>query len=121
MDNGTWLYGSLHVIDTCGKGYTGSAIQVQQGVSRPFSVQVDSESVGQFTGLKDKNDKEIFEGDICEDVRGFKFVVVWDDDARFLGRGIGAQQEYIRYVGQEPAVKVIGNIYENPELLVKTI
>lgn len=120
MDNGQWLYGSLHVIDTCGKGYTGSAIQVQNGVSRPFSVQVDPESVGQYTGLNDKNGNEIYEGDVCEDTRGFRFVVGWDDDARFLGRGIGAQQEYIRYVGQEPAVKIIGNIYDNPELVKTT-
>ncbi|HBG02226.1 MAG TPA: hypothetical protein DDW87_11725, partial [Firmicutes bacterium] len=61
--------------------------------------------------------QEIYEGDICKDARGFRFVVVWDDNARFLGRGIGAQREYIRYVGQEPAVEVIGNIHDNPELL----
>lgn len=71
----------------------------------------------QYSGLHDKDGVEIYEGDICEDVRGFRFVVEWDKDARFLGRGIGKQKEYIRYVAQEPAVVVIGNIYENPELL----
>ena len=72
----------------------------------------------QFTGLRDKNGREIYEGDICNDLAVFRFVVIWDEDnARFLGRGIGARKEYIRYVGQEPAVIVIGNIYENPELL----
>lgn len=69
--------------------------------------------VEQYTGLTDKNGKRIFDGDICIDVRGFRFVVEWDsDNARFLGRG----GDYIRYVGQEPAVVVIGNIHDNQEV-----
>lgn len=78
----------------------------------------DEVELMQYTGLKDKSDKEIYKGDICVDARGFQFVVTWDaDNSRFLGRGIGKHKEYIRYVGQEPAVTVIGNKYENPELL----
>lgn len=85
-----------------------------------FSTTEDEIILMRYTGLKDKNGKEIYEGDVCDDTRGFRFVVIWDDaNARFLGRGIGKQKEYIRYVGQGPAVEVIGNIYENPELLSK--
>jgi hypothetical protein len=73
----------------------------------------------QYTGLKDKTGREIYEGDIYEvEYFGWKAVVEWDEDnARFLGFTIGAERKIV-YVGREPQpVKIIGNIYENPELL----
>lgn len=90
---------------------------IQQLKNFDSIVEVDPETVSEYIGFHDRNGKDIYEGDICEDARGFRFVVIWDDNARFLGRGIGKQKEYIRYVGQEPVVEVIGNIHDNPELL----
>lgn len=68
----------------------------------------------QYTGMNDKNGKEIYDGDIVYSQRGYKFVVEWTDDGRFLGR---TANRSIAYVGQEPAVEVIGNIHDNPELM----
>lgn len=80
---------------------------------------VDPETVGQFTGLTDKNGKKIFEGDICKDSLGIIFAVEWDNaNGRFLGFTIGDRS--ISYVGKEPSVEVIGNIHDNPELLEVT-
>jgi len=87
--------------------------------------EVDPTTVGQCTGLlaaksyrgNSEEARLVFEEDICKDARGFVFVVAWDDDnSRFIGRGIGKRKDYIRYVGQEPAVDIVGNIHEHPEL-----
>lgn len=69
----------------------------------------------QFTGLKDRNDKEIYEGDIVK-ITGYKEfqsgVVRWDYlNAAFL------VNERCGIYGPEQSVEVIGNIFETPELL----
>lgn len=75
----------------------------------------------QSTGLKDKNGKEIFEGDIV-DYKGREAVVKWHGSyASFIYRFVDELKErvsewdplYLAYLKCE----VIGNIYENPELL----
>jgi hypothetical protein len=69
----------------------------------------------QYTGLNDKRGVEIYDGDIFKDSLGTVAVVEWDEEnARFLG--FTAERKIV-YVGREPAVEVIGNIYETPELL----
>ena len=75
----------------------------------------------QSTGLKDKNDKEIFEGDIL-DYKGRKALVRWHGSyASFIYRFVDELQNrntewkplYLAYMKCE----IIGNIYENLELL----
>ena len=76
----------------------------------------------QYTGLKDSNGKEVYEGDICQDSLGWVFVVEWDNDcSRFIGRQHKPRGDtYICYINREPKVTIIGNIYENPSLLGDT-
>ncbi len=82
---------------------------------------IDDAILMQSTGLKDKNSKEIFEGDIL-DYKGRKALVRWHGSyASFIYRFVDELQKrntewkplYLAYMKCE----IIGNIYENPELL----
>lgn len=92
---------------------------------------------GQYTGLHDKNGKEIYEGDAWEDEDGY-YIIVWDEkEAGFLvdtygieeWLGEGGQECYgnkIEFISREPIdyfdfskIEITKNIYDNPELLEK--
>ena len=79
------------------------------------------ETVGQYTGLTDKNGKKIFEGDICQ-TKGFPlidekpFVIEWNsDECSFYWRDAEGTDEFT--IGCSQCTTVIGNIHDNPELL----
>ena len=86
--------------------------------------KVKNETIGQYTGLKDKNNVQIFEGDILADSVGDSFSVFYNcAHCAFMAKYVKTKRDekkqgYFR-LGDccSLSIEVIGNIYDNPELL----
>ena len=117
-DNGEWVYGELIQNVDCLK------IREQEKSIKKIakSYEVDPETVGQFTGLLDKNGKKIFEGDIVLGLFLFDIsinaVVKFRDGAFGLEWRRGEIIEFNAFTSLcNITYEIIGNIYDNPELL----
>jgi len=142
-DNGQWVFGSYHKWITRQISPIGDSLKPEEIkdviITDSFAdwnmprymqaTEIIPETLGQYTGIKDKNDKEIYEGDIVSfedaecDAEGYH-------DNVFLNRGVVSYDEVSmcyffsnrQTVDMEDLyiptdAEIIGNIYENPELL----
>lgn len=89
-------------------------------VDRDDDPEIEYPELMQYTGLKDKNGKEIYEGDIVE-ASGAVGIVEWLDMGKWtlaMPRTTDFPQPRMVLGGYvEKGCRVIGNIYENPDLL----
>lgn len=113
--NYSWLFGSLDMSEN-----EKPRIIFLDRYGNKCRARVEMESVGQYTGLTDKNGKKIFEGDIVERFWfGRKHIYQIDYDngiASFIGKDVcGLKFTSFDYDACE--FEIIGNIHDNPELL----
>jgi len=112
VDNGEWAYG----LPSLNARYY--AIRwLDDGVFR--SPSVIRKTVGQFTGLLDKNGKEIYGGDIIKITTSgnYNAVIVWNEETcAFSAKAIHFRTISDHLFGANIS-EVIGNIHDNPELL----
>lgn len=143
-DNGEWVYGYL-----CRYGFTGKEKYyiIPYYASDLYGIEVDPETVGQFTGLTDCNEKKIFEGDIIryadydeyqhyreslkhpEEYEGISFENLWTVDEVVYGIKVDYPAFDLNKhdfdcnglaelkCAMQFYYEVIGNKHDNPELL----
>lgn len=118
-DNGEWVDGFL--VKMWG------TVHLQDKEDENLAVPVDPETLGECTGLRDKNGKLIFEGDIIKFREWRKGLWCWIGTVRYVNQGFvvsGNPNEECdtpftvsmsRFASK--SVEIIGNIHDNPELL----
>lgn len=117
LDNGEWIYGSL-IRSTAGIKERAYIVDYFSSMSDYNVIGVDPSTVCQFTGLKDSEGKEIWEGDILRDVYfgHFKHFVIFANGtflAQKEGQYIGIPlNKCVDNFGNVTCAKVVGNKFD---------
>ena len=112
VDNGEWFFGNLDLrkigLSTC------THIIHQLSMWKTTKFEVIPETVGEYTGLTDKNGKKIFEGDIIRSNSERGYIEYYPNDCAF---DVVDDHGFYWLISEMSNIEVIGNIHDNPELL----
>lgn len=112
-----WIYGFYLKRGTYGDPGPQAHIFVYENGYEGY--RVDAKTIGQFTGLVDSTGKDIYEDDIISSEDGRIGIVEFHNGSFVVNYGDGIRQAL--YEVQNWNVTILGNRFENPELLVKSI
>lgn len=116
---GEWAYGS------CVQCEKSDDVLITAAINDRCSCtcHVDPDTIGQYTGLTDKNGREIYEGDVIRinltDGSTTKSSVVWNNRRGYWGCDIDINHGVQLGLIDKVRIEVIGNIHDNPELIEK--
>jgi len=124
-ENNKWVFGFYGISAYCSQG-TDFTIHPEVRTS----IRIEGNTLGQYSGLKDKEGKEIYEGDILTDKDKNTTIVVWIDEWAMFGCMFHDEWELYRLKGvkeidesmfwtfpiENNQLEVIGNIHENADL-----
>lgn len=118
--NGKWVEGSL-VVTPQADAYIISTAETKRDVNvliNQCSLNVDPKTIGQFTGCHDKYQNNVFENDIVWDEYYEQYGIVKYDQGEFVINHDGVIESE-RFVDIINCCEVVGNIFDNPELIGK--
>lgn len=119
IDNGEWMEGYVSKYFDGFKTATCIAWPTRETITGSLCYDVDPATVGQYTGLTDKNGKKIFEGDVMEfDAYGlhYKGKVFFDEGAFCVTCNHPTASTFLIIALYHDAI-CVGNIHDNPKLL----
>ena len=119
-NSGEWIYGDLRHISDGHGGYILCIVDNTNGRNNDVTgVEVSPNTVGQYTGVTDKNGTKIFEGDIVRYGDTIHEVVFEQRNGTAYFGLVYSEAETLPFGHYQDLrqIEVIGNIYDNPELL----
>lgn len=140
INNGEWVQGYYTHVPYLGKHYIVHETKIQCGINTwqtMNSCEINPETLCQYTGMTDKNGKKIWENDILKysydyenspwlisgkEIKYYIGAVFWQEwrgtwSVCSKGKNRGCNQDIYVYSRNPNRTEVIGNIFDNPELL----